>query len=330
MERLSVFGEPLTRLGRGLGRAVRHLGRSPALRELTARPSQGSGWRVLAGRVVRNPQVVLGSCLVGLMVLTTLCAPLLAPHDPRRQELADRLQPPFWAESGSWEHPLGTDDLGRDILSRMIYGVRISLLVGGLAVLLSGTIGVILGLCSGYFGGWVDDLLMRVCDVQLSIPLTLLAIAVIAVVGSSLSTLIGVLGLTQWVMYARVVRGEALSIREKEFVEASRAIGAADVRIIRTCILPNVLPTILVTATLRVATVIMIEAGLSYLGLGIQPPNPSLGSMLSDGRQYLATAWWLGTFPGLAIMLIVLGINLLGDGLRDLLDPHSRRRMRGG
>jgi len=264
------------------------------------------------------------------MALTILQAPLLAPHDPCHQELADRLQPPFWLEGGSWEYPLGTDDLGRDILSRMIYGMRISLLVGGLALLLSGAIGVVLGLVSGYFGGWVDDLLMRVCDVQLSIPLTLLAIAVIAVVGSSLPTLIGVLGLTQWVMYARVVRGEALSIREKEFVEASRAIGATDLRIIRTCVLPNVLPTILVTATLRMATVIMIEAGLSYLGLGIQPPDPSLGSMLSDGRQYLATAWWLGTFPGLAIMLIVLGINLLGDGLRDLLDPRSRRRVRGG
>ena len=311
--------------------SVRQLGRRPAIREFPCELPRPLDWRVLAGRVMGNLQVVLGLSILGLMVLTALLAPLIAPHDaPRRQELANRLQPPFLMEGGSWRYPLGTDDLGRDILSRMVHGVRISLLVGGLAVLLSGAIGVSLGLLSGYFGGWVDDLLMRVCDVQLAIPLTLLAIAVIAVVGSSLPTLIGVLGLTQWVMYARIVRGEALSIREKEFVEASRAIGATDLRIIRTCILPNALPTILVTATLRMATVIMIEAGLSYLGLGIQPPNPSLGSMLSDGRQYLATAWWLGTFPGLAIMLIVLGINLLGDGLRDLLDPRSRRRIHGG
>jgi peptide/nickel transport system permease protein len=277
--------------------------------------------------MVRNPLMSLGLGIVMLVVLIALLAPLLAPHDPLRQELAERLRPPFWVEGNNQEYSLGTDDLGRDILSRMMYGVRISLLVGGLAVLLSGSIGVSLGLLSGYFGGWVDDLLMRVCDVQLSVPLTLLAIAVIAVVGSSLPTLIGVLGFTQWVMYARVVRGETLSIREKEFVEASRAIGATDLRIIRTCILPNALPTILVTATLLMATVIMIEAGLSYLGLGIQPPNPSLGSMLSEARQYLATAWWLGTFPGLAIMLIILGINLLADGLRDLLDPRSRRRV---
>ena len=276
-----------------------------------------------------NPQVVLGSMVVGLVILTAILAPFVAPHGVRDQELANRLRPPCWVEGGSWEYPLGTDDLGRDVLSRMIYGARISLLVGGLAVLLSGAIGVVLGLLSGYFGGRVDDLLMRVCDVQLSVPLTLLAIAVIAVVDSSLSTLIAVLGLTQWVMYARVVRGETLSIREREFVEAARAIGARDLRIVRTCILPNVFATILVTATLRMATVVMIEAGLSYLGLGIQPPNPSLGSMLSDGRQYLATAWWLSTFPGLTVMLIVLGINLLGDGLRDLLDPRSRRRANG-
>ena len=285
--------------------------------------------RTLAVRLMGHPQALLGTIIVGLILLTVVLAPVLAPHDPTDQELANRLKPPFWADKGGWEHPLGTDDLGRDILSRMIYGMRISMLVGGLAVFLSGAIGVTLGLLSGYFGGWVDDLLMRICDVQLSIPLTLLAIAVIAVVGSSLPTLIAVLGLTQWVMYARVVRGEALSCREKEFVEASRAIGATHLRIIRTCILSNAFPTILVTATLRMATVIMIEAGLSYLGLGIQPPNPSLGSMLSDGRQYLINAWWLSTFPGLAIVVIVLGINLLGDGLRDLLDPRSQRRAGG-
>jgi len=305
--------------------SVGPLGRTQATPGMADGMSRWLDRRSTALRMARTPQLVLGLVVVGAIVLVALYAPLLAPHDPCHQELANRLQPPFWEEKGSWEYPLGTDDLGRDILSRMIYGMRISLLVGGLAVLLSGALGVALGLLSGYFGGWVDDLLMRGCDVQLSIPLTLLAIAVIAVVGSSLPTLIGVLGLTQWVMFARVVRGEALSIREKEFVEASRAVGATDLRIIRTCILPNAFPTILVTTTLRMATVIMIEAGLSYLGLGIQPPNPSLGSMLSEGRQYLATAWWLGTFPGLAIMLIVLGINLLGDGLRDFLDPRLSR-----
>jgi peptide/nickel transport system permease protein len=262
---------------------------------------------------------------VSAIVLVVALGPGLVPHHPRAQVLADRLQGPAWTQGGTWDHPLGTDHLGRDVLSRIVYGLRISMLVGGLAVLLSGLIGVTLGLVSGYFGGWVDDLLMRVCDVQLAIPLVLLAIAVMAVVGSSLPTLVAVLGLTQWVTYGRVVRGEVLSLRQREFVEAARAVGCCDLRILRTYVLPNAMPTILVTATLRTATVIMIEAGLSYLGLGIQPPDPSLGSMLSEGQQYMSSAWWLGTFPGLAIVVLVLGINLLGDGLRDALDPRSRR-----
>jgi peptide/nickel transport system permease protein len=278
-----------------------------------------------APRAHANPRLIVGLAIVSAIVLVVALGPGLVPHHPRAQVLADRLQGPAWTQGGTWDHPLGTDHLGRDVLSRIVYGLRISMLVGGLAVLLSGLIGVTLGLVSGYFGGWVDDLLMRVCDVQLAIPLVLLAIAVMAVVGSSLPTLVAVLGLTQWVTYGRVVRGEVLSLRQREFVEAARAVGCCDLRILRTYVLPNAMPTILVTATLRTATVIMIEAGLSYLGLGIQPPDPSLGSMLSEGQQYMSSAWWLGTFPGLAIVVLVLGINLLGDGLRDALDPRSRR-----
>lgn len=278
--------------------------------------------------LLSSPLASLGLAIVISVSLCAILAPVIAPHDPYQQELEKRLMPPFWMEHGSTAHPLGTDHLGRDSLSRILFGLRFSLAIGGIAVLVSGGIGVALGLVSGYFGGRVDDLLMRLTDIQMSIPLTLLAIAVIAVVGTSLPTLIAVLGLTQWMMYARIVRGETLSIREKDFVEAARAIGASNSRIIRTCILPNATPAILVTFTLSMATVIMIEAGLSYLGLGIQPPNPSLGGMLSEGREYLLTAWWQATFPGLAIMLIVLGINLLGDGLRDILDPRARRRTR--
>jgi peptide/nickel transport system permease protein len=212
--------------------------------------------------------------------------------------------------------------LGRDLLSRVIYGVRISLLIGILAVTISAIFGIVLGLIAGFYGGIFDDLIMRIADVQLAIPLILLAIAVIVVLGSSVKVLILVIGLTQWMAYARMVRGETLSLREKDFVMSGYAVGANDLRIILRYIFPNTLASLMVLITLNMAGVIVLEAGLSFLGLGIQPPEPSLGTMLSESKNYLNRAWWLSTFPGLTIMIIIMGINLFGDGLRDVLDPR--------
>jgi peptide/nickel transport system permease protein len=207
----------------------------------------------------------------------------------------------------------------------MLFGLRVSLLVAVIAVLISGAIGVVSGLLAGYYGGRTESLVMRLADVQLSMPLTLIAIAVIAAVGASLTNLVVVLGITQWPLYARLVRAETLALRGRDFVEAARALGAGTGRLIVGHILPNTYSSVIVAATLGVAAVVVFEAGLSFLGLGVQPPEPSLGGMLSEGREYLATAWWLGIFPGLAIMLLVLAINLLGDGLRDIFDPRAKK-----
>ena len=267
-----------------------------------------------------------GLAILVVAVALALAAPLVAPADPNAQELALKLRPPAWIAGGSSLNPLGTDQLGRDVLSRMLFGLRISLIVGLLAVCVSGAVGVGLGVLAGFYAGRSDATIMRLVDVQLSMPVTLVAIAVIAVVGASLVNLVLVLGLSQWPLYARVVRGQTLSLRGQEFMVAARAVGASSGHIIVHHILPNTLSSIVVVATLGVAAVIVFEAGLSFLGLGVQPPQPSLGGMLSEGREYLATAWWLGIFPGLAIMFLVLGINLLGDGLRDTLDPRQRQR----
>lgn len=277
-------------------------------------------------RLFKSKTGTLGLIIVLGMVFMAVFAPYLAPHDPGKTDVAKRLIPPVWMEKGNPDYPLGTDNLGRDVLSRIIYGSQVSLLVGVCAVVVAGVIGLLIGLISGYYGGWLDAVLMRTTDAFLAIPNILFTLVILAVMGPSLLTLIFVLGVTNWTTYARVVRSEVLSIKERDFVRAARAIGAKDIRIILTHILPNVVSSFIVISTLSVATTIILEASLSFLGLGIQPPTVSWGGMLSDGRQYLATSWWVATFPGIAITLTVLGIIFLGDFLRDVLDPRMKSK----
>jgi peptide/nickel transport system permease protein len=278
-------------------------------------------------RAPRDGVALLGLAVIAASVLLAAIAPALAPADPVKHDLLERLTPPAWMDGGSWHHPLGTDTLGRDVVSRLLYGARVSLVVGFSAVVLAGGLGVALGLVAGYYGGRLDAVLMRLGDVQLAFPALVLAIAVLAVVGSGLGNVVLVLGVTGWVTYARIARGETLSLRHREFVEGARALGARDVAILWRHVLPNVLPSISVVATFSVARTIIAEASLSFLGLGIPPPAPSWGAMLDEGRNYLTTGWWLALFPGLAILAVVLGINVVGDWLRDTLDPRVERGM---
>jgi peptide/nickel transport system permease protein len=235
------------------------------------------------------------------------------------------LKPPFWLPDGSWQHPLGTDHLGRDVYSRLVYGAKISLTISVLAALLGAAVGVVAGLLAGYLRGRCDVVIMRIVDLNLAFPLILLALAVVALLGASLRNLVIVMSITTWMIYARVVRGLSLTLREQEFVQAVRALGAHDLRIIARHVLPNAFAPILVIWTLEVARVILMESALSFLGLGVPPPTPTWGRMLAEGRDYLTVAGWISIFPGLAIMVTVLGINFLGDGLRDALDPKLKR-----
>jgi peptide/nickel transport system permease protein len=264
-----------------------------------------------------SPLAMVALVVLALFVIVGALAPLFAPQDPNAQDLAARLQPPL-----SEGHLLGTDGLGRDVLSRLIYGTRISLVVGFTAVLLSAALGIVIGLLSGYVGGWVDSLFMRIVDAWLAFPFLLLAIAIVAVLGRGLNNIVIALVITGWVLYARLVRGETLSLREREFVLSARGLGANPASIMFRHILPNCLAPILVVATLEIGVVIVTEASLSFLGLGAAASEPSWGGMLSDGRAYLTRAWWLATLPGLAIFAVVLAVNILGDGLRDALDPR--------
>ena len=273
-------------------------------------------------RLARRRTALFGLVVVTLVVVAALGAPWIAAYDPTEQDITNRLKPPGSPDAAGRAHLLGTDHLGRDILARVLFGSRPALMVGFAAVAISGGLGMMVGLVSGYFGGRVDDVFMRLADIQLAFPFILLAIAVIGVLGPSLPVIIVVIGVSSWVVYARVVRGAVLSLREREFVQAARALGSRDVRVLLRHILPNALTPWLVVATLDMARVIVIESALSFLGLGVQPPTPTWGGMLADGRVYISTAWWLATFPGLAILVTVLGINLFGDGLRDTLDPR--------
>ncbi|HWL25701.1 MAG TPA: ABC transporter permease [Ureibacillus sp.] len=273
--------------------------------------------------LLKSKTGTFGFIIVLAVILVAIFASSLAPYDPNMINPAAMLKPPFWLEGGSMEHILGTDNLGRDILSRIIYGSQVSLAVGLSAVALAGIIGVFVGLVAGYYGGFIDNLLMRLVDSFLAIPTILFALVILSIFGPSVTTLIVVLGITNWVQYARLVRGEVLSIKEREFVKAAKSIGVRDNKIILKHLLPNVVSPFIVISTLSVATTIILEASLSFLGLGIQPPTISWGGILSDGRDYIATSWWLATFPGLAITITVLAIIFLGDWLRDVLDPRS-------
>lgn len=272
----------------------------------------------------RSRSGTFGWTILLLIVLTAVAAPLIAPHDPLTQRLERRAGAPTISWTGLGEYPLGNDQLGRDILSRLIFGARVSLLVGLIVVAIGGTFGVTLGIISGYVGGWADRIIMRLVDIQLGFPFMLLALSIVAVLGPSFRNLIFALALSGWVSYARIVRAEVLSLREREFIQAARMIGASTLRIAAHHVLPNVVAPATVVATLELARVVILEAALSFLGLGVQPPSPSWGRMLADGRDFLATAWWIATFPGLAIMLLVLSVNMVGDWLRDYLDPRLR------
>ena len=273
-------------------------------------------------RLLKNFAFTSGLILTLLLVLAALAAPLLATHDPNLQDTSRRLEAP------SNEHILGLDDLGRDVYSRIVYGARVSLRVGFSVVLAASLIGVTLGAISGYFGGLADVLVMRLCDILLAFPGILLAIALVAVLGPNLINVILALSIIGWVGYARLVRGQVLKVREMEYVTAAKALGAKSPRVIVKHVLPNVINPVIVMATLGLAGAILAEAALSFLGLGVQPPTPSWGAMLTSGRRYLGLANHLAIFPGAAIMLAVMGLNFLGDGLIDALDPKYRKEIR--
>jgi ABC-type dipeptide/oligopeptide/nickel transport system permease subunit len=270
----------------------------------------------------RNRLAVGSAVVVLLFVLMAVFAPWIAPHDPNETDLFRRLQPPGWLPGGEWSYLLGCDALGRDILSRIIYGTRISIFIGAAVILVATTIGILAGLAAGYLRGWVDVVISRIVDILLGFPYLIFAIGLMAMMGPGLLNIILALAYKEWVIPCRVVRGETLATRELEYVEAARALGASRGHIMLREILPNILSPVIVVSTIRMAHVIILEASLSFLGLGVQPPTASWGSMVSDGRAFMLEAWWVSTFPGLAILLLVLAINVASQGLRDAFDPR--------
>ena len=284
----------------------------------------GSKLGLLIKKVMSHQGMIIGSFIVFSVIGVALLAPLLAPHDPYEQDLMKRLVPPVWDSRGSWEHIFGTDHLGRDYLSRLIYGARISLLIGIGAALISGLIGTIMGVLAGYFGGRVDMVVTFMITVRLSMPVVLVALAVVAIVGGSLQVVITVLGLLLWDRFAVVMRSSTLQIRSMDYVAAAQAVGCSVSRVLMTEVMPNVVNNLIVITTIEIAHAIILEAALSFLGLGVQPPLPSWGLMVSEGKDMMLFESWLITIPGVALFLLVLAINLMGDGVRDITAPENR------
>jgi len=273
--------------------------------------------------LTRHPLALTGSVLLLGFLMVAVLAPILAPHDPMQQNLRVRLAPPFWLDGGTLEHPLGTDQLGRDLFSRLVHGSRVAVLVAFGATGLAVIIGTVLGLLSGYFGGAWDSIVMRVVDIIVSVPNIILYLTIVALAGPSLVLVIAVIGLLGWTTTARVVRSEVLSLRQREYVEAARALGQRETSAAFRQVLPNVLGTVMAVGTLKASTVIIAESTLSYLGFGVQPPTITWGQLLAQGQQYVATAWWLSTFAGLSITLFSLSLIFLGNWLRDVFDPRT-------
>jgi peptide/nickel transport system permease protein len=274
--------------------------------------------------ILKRLPFVSGFILFAFVVLA-IFADVIAPHNPYETSLRARFRPPVWEEGGGWEHLLGTDHLGRDVLTRVIYGARISLAAGVATVLLAGFIGAAIGLLSGFYGGRIDAVLMRSADSTLAFPIILFALILAVTMGPSFFNVITAISIVLWARYARVIRGEVLSLKERDFVSQARITGCSPLRIIVFHLFPNTLNTLIVLLTLQIGYVILVEASLSFLGAGIPPPTPAWGSMVSEGRDYITRAWWVSFFPGMAIMAIVLSLNLLGDWVRDTLDPKLRQ-----
>jgi peptide/nickel transport system permease protein len=286
---------------------------------LTPTPGQ-----VLRQRILRHRGVMVGGSVIVVIVLIAILAPVLAPHDPYAQSLIRRLHPPVWLEGGSWAHPLGTDHLGRDYLSRLIYGAQISLTIGICTAVISGVLGTVLGVLAGYFGGRIDAVITFLVTVKLSIPTILLALAVVQLVGGSLTVVVMVLGFLLWHQFALVARAVTMQIRDMDYITAARTIGCSRARILMTEVMPNLMNQIIVVLTLTIASAIVIEAALSFLGVGVKPPLPSWGIMIAEGRSHIFFRPWLVMIPGVALFVLVLSINLLGDGLRDVTSPQGR------
>jgi len=284
-------------------------------------PSPG---QILRQRTLSHKGFMIGAIVLILVFAMALLAPVLSPHDPYHQDLSNRMINPIWHADGTWKHPLGTDNLGRDYLSRLIYGARISLLIGVSAMVISGIIGIFLGVIAGYFGGRVDMFVSFVITTRLSMPVVLVALAVVALIGGSLNVIIWVLGLLIWDRFAVVMRSSTQQLRSIDYVNAAKAIGCSTTRILLTEVMPNILNNLIVIATLEIAHAILLEAALSFLGMGVQPPLPSWGLMISEGREFMLFSPWIITIPGVVLSLVILSINLMGDGIRDITAPEGR------